>query len=359
MSEENKENNLRLCGLCEKNPSKYCCPRCNVFYCCLDCYKSDKHIECSENFYKECIDQELASNSVDIDSKNRMIDILNRMNNEEVTSDHGSIDSDDENHEGLETRLQNINLDDANSLWDALTNDEKNEFHALLNGTVGEIVPHWEPWWMYRREKRLVEDIQKVDETEFLKKCPAIKSVSKFSTLTSVKPAPTIRVNVINVLAAYAFIMRYYNGDIDAIEATTCLISICDNLNSNANFDDPDVAVEAVSQKCLQSNLIETDEESLEIMRHDTFLLYQGPTDDNSLFYTKSAISDLIKIFSEAKSQSSKLKSEIKKDRIEGNFSKKYPEHDKSHLPQLDVGKVKKCIKKLEFYLSFLNTCDK
>lgn len=104
-----------------------------------------------------------------------------------------------------------------------------------------------------------------------------------------------------------------------------------------------------------QSDLIETDEESLEIMRHDTFLLYQGPNDENPLHYTKSALSDLIKIFSDVKS---KTKHKVVPKR-KGDFSRKFPEHDKSHLPSLDIIRVKKCIKKLEFFLSFLNTCDK
>ncbi|XP_045522462.1 zinc finger HIT domain-containing protein 2 [Pieris brassicae] len=358
MSEEDsRKKNRGLCGLCEKNQGRYCCPRCEVFYCSLDCYKSDRHLECSENFYKECVSKELALNTVDDDSKSKMIEILNRMQNEELEPEEEFLDSDDDNEIDLPTRLQNIKLDDADSLWSALTNDERNEFQSLLNGsTVGDIVPHWEPWWMYRKEKKLVEDLQQPNNEEnILNKCPIIKVVPKFSTLTNVKPAPSIRVNIINVLAAYSFVMRYFNGEVEPVEAVVCILNICDSLNSNSNFEEPDLAVEAVTQKCLQSVLIETDEESLEIMRHDTFLLYQGPNEENSLFYTKSAISDLIDIFSNAKSKS-KIKTEA---RSKGDFSRKFPEHDNSHLPSLDISKVKKCIKKLEFYLSFLNTCGK
>ena len=36
---------------CQKNFSKYTCPRCNLQYCCLDCYK--KHGDrCTEGFYR-------------------------------------------------------------------------------------------------------------------------------------------------------------------------------------------------------------------------------------------------------------------------------------------------------------------
>ncbi|XP_038213299.1 zinc finger HIT domain-containing protein 2 [Zerene cesonia] len=362
MSEETNHNtDNRLCGLCEQNNSKYSCPRCDVLYCSLNCYKAEKHLQCSESFYKDCVNQELALHEADDESKSQMIDILKRIQNQDLDGtdnedDNESIDSDDEVQIDLHDRLQNLNLNDADSVWSALTEDEKNEFEALLSqGNVGAIVPHWEPWWMYRRDKKLVEDLKQTDnEKEILKKCPHIKSVPLFSTLTNVKPSPSIRFNIINVLAAYAFIMRYYNGEVEPIEATTCVLSICDNLNSNSNYDDPDIAVEAVTQKCLLSDLIETDEDSLEIMRHDTFLLFQGPNDDNVLLYTKAALSHLIQIFSESKTLS-KLKPEEKQNK--GDFTRKFPDHGKNHLPSLDISKVKKCIKKMEFYISFLNTC--
>lgn len=68
----------------------------------------------------------------------------------------------------------------------------------------------------------------------------------------NVKPSPSIRVNILNVLSAYSFIMRYFNGEIEPVEAATCILNICDSLSNNSIFEDPDLAVEAVAQKCLQ-----------------------------------------------------------------------------------------------------------
>ncbi|CAL8300346.1 unnamed protein product [Merluccius merluccius] len=48
-----------VCGLCKSKPSCYTCPRCNVPYCCLACYRSPDHIMCSEEFYKQSVLQEL------------------------------------------------------------------------------------------------------------------------------------------------------------------------------------------------------------------------------------------------------------------------------------------------------------
>lgn len=91
-------------------------------------------------------------------------------------------------------------------------------------------------------------------------------------------------------------------------------------------------------------------------MKNDVFLILQGPSDDNKLYYSKAAFSHLIEIFAETKSKCGKTKN--KTDKTNGEFSMKFPEHCNSHLPEIDVSKIKKVIKKLEYYLSFLNSCD-
>jgi hypothetical protein len=52
--DEAVEERTMGCPLCLKNASKYTCPRCNTPYCSVDCYRSDKHRDCSEGFYKDC-----------------------------------------------------------------------------------------------------------------------------------------------------------------------------------------------------------------------------------------------------------------------------------------------------------------
>ncbi|XP_030604188.1 zinc finger HIT domain-containing protein 2 [Archocentrus centrarchus] len=48
-----------VCMLCKSKPSCYTCPRCNLQYCGLACYKSPDHSACSEEFYKESVLEEL------------------------------------------------------------------------------------------------------------------------------------------------------------------------------------------------------------------------------------------------------------------------------------------------------------
>lgn len=55
----------------------------------------------------------------------------------------------------------------------------------LSGGDVGTIIPQWEPWWCYRKEKKILEEIKEGnEENEHLKLCPDIKTVPKFSSLT-------------------------------------------------------------------------------------------------------------------------------------------------------------------------------
>ncbi|XP_063628447.1 zinc finger HIT domain-containing protein 2 [Cydia splendana] len=362
MSDESSNTQSgKICGVCNENPSKYCCPRCEVLYCSLDCYRSEKHQECSENFYRNCVTEELASNHVDDESKRKMIDILKRMHEHDIDTEDieemlENMDSDDEEVEDLHERIKGLHLNDADQLWGALTEDERNEFEALLNkGDVGTIMPQWEPWWMFRKKEKKVEEITK-EENEALKKCPELKTVPALDSLSTVQPSPAIKFNITNVIASYVFVMRYFNGDVEPLEWATHFLNVCANLDSNANFDDPAIAVETVVQKCLQSELIETDGPSLDVMKHDTYLILQGPSIDHKLYYCKSALSDLYRVLHKAKSISKAQPANEKKQSKDKTFSRKFPEHGTEHLPPLDGNKLKKCMKKVEYYLSFLES---
>ncbi|KAJ8712794.1 hypothetical protein PYW08_008098 [Mythimna loreyi] len=360
--------NQNLCGICEENQSKYCCPRCEIFFCSLECYKSEKHQKCSESFYRDCVNDALTSHNADEESRNKMVEILKRMQNEDTDNidienlieyDEEPVDSDDEEAIALEERIKGLNLDDADALWNVLTEDEKNAFEALLNhGDIASIMPQWNPWWTHRKHKKLVEDVDadKALELDWIQKCPKLKEVPKFESLTTVTPSPAIKNNITNVLAAYAFIMRYFNGDIRALEAVIYLMEICDNLGKNANFDNPAIALESVAQKCLQTKIIETDEASLTVMRKDTFLIIRGPSEDNEKFYCQAALSHLHHILTVAKNYAKREQPEQNTEKRKSYFKRKFPEHLKEHLPNLELSKVKRCLKKVEFYLSYIDS---
>lgn len=49
---------------CNKEQAKYTCPRCNLGYCGLSCYRHKEHSDCSEAFYKECCMEALEDQDV-------------------------------------------------------------------------------------------------------------------------------------------------------------------------------------------------------------------------------------------------------------------------------------------------------
>lgn len=71
---------------CTGNPSRYVCPKCGAPYCSLTCYKSSIHLECTEQFYKDCIQEELGVQDSEDVGKREMIDILKRVYGENEDS---------------------------------------------------------------------------------------------------------------------------------------------------------------------------------------------------------------------------------------------------------------------------------
>ncbi|CAH1973914.1 unnamed protein product [Acanthoscelides obtectus] len=145
------------CKICDNALGKYSCPKCNILYCSLACYQSSAHLECSETFYKDNVMSEHNLNKNDEETKAKMLEILQRThenNRISLSDDTESIesiecpaysvfdfingtddeecDSDDEEVIDIGQRLNGVNLDDADQVWEKLTEDERQEFVAFL-----------------------------------------------------------------------------------------------------------------------------------------------------------------------------------------------------------------------------------
>ncbi|GHJ85112.1 hypothetical protein NliqN6_1514 [Naganishia liquefaciens] len=93
------------CGICGKKQSKYVCPRCNVFYCSLDCFRDEKHVQCSEPFYSSAIREAIQLDSASsAEEKRKMMEMLARFERRESEGGNGS----DAN--GLEELLRGMGL---------------------------------------------------------------------------------------------------------------------------------------------------------------------------------------------------------------------------------------------------------
>lgn len=210
---------------CNERKRLYTCPRCGIGYCGVECYKSDAHTDCSESFYKQCVEEDLKSQENDPVARQKMMEILKRVHeadlendildedsDEKSSSDEEDypLDSDDEQEVikdasetlwldkcsfltnvylfqllDLETRLQNVNFEDPNELWSALSEAERQEFEALIkNGEAEKLLPKWVPWWTCRVERKLIYPVEEDIMNAYSDlKYPAVIDVPLFNEL--------------------------------------------------------------------------------------------------------------------------------------------------------------------------------
>lgn len=214
---------VKPCGLCLSKPSCYTCPRCNILYCGLACYRSQNHSSCSEEFYKESVLQELKSQgATDEEGKRKMHEILLRIRQsaeseggmenlirnlgedgnsvteqdthalellsrlaeiqsggdekshevQEILAKLGDIeDGSDEEEADLAEKLAGLDIDSLSEeeLWSLLSSQEKEKFERLVKeGGIGGLVVLWSPWWERHEKdtKALIEELQSGNHEE-------------------------------------------------------------------------------------------------------------------------------------------------------------------------------------------------
>uniref|UniRef100_H3AFL9 Zinc finger HIT-type containing 2 n=2 Tax=Latimeria chalumnae TaxID=7897 RepID=H3AFL9_LATCH len=302
----NEAGGQSVCSFCLSAPGKYTCPRCNVRYCSVSCYRGLKHQSCSEEFYKESVFQELRLGQNGPEGRRKMEETLLRMAEEREGVETGNVE------EGgsacLAERLAGLDLEKASEeqLWERLTERERKEFQALVEGDkIGTLVPEWKPWWE-RHEAGLVQELESVgkwEEAEPKKekdKDEEVTTVGKIHTeageirkpedqppqndknrksdgqggsatqLQTVdsappvpvkipplgsltrNPSPLVRFSVVNVLYSYAFCLKLYNGDISqsslAEEFAEAVLDVSAVLNSSRVFNSTAEALHSATE---------------------------------------------------------------------------------------------------------------
>lgn len=273
------------------------------------------------------------------------------------------VDSDDADQvPELVDRIEGVDLNDADAIWECLTEEEQNEFRSMLeDGDVSNVMPLLEPWWLINYKIKFVqlanETTPSKEEKELIQRCPPItKNIKRFSTITKKEPSPSTRSNMINVIAAYVFTFRYFNGDFEGVfcEAANCLISISGYLKSNTVYESEKMAIESVSHECPLENLPAGKESSF-LVRHDVTRLVLGPPDFSMKYlkyYIQAALSDVHRIFSRAKDDYTPGPSMSKKKK-KGPFSSNFSD-DVGELKYLSTSSLKIHLKKIEYMLAFV-----
>ncbi|XP_069501050.1 zinc finger HIT domain-containing protein 2 [Ambystoma mexicanum] len=246
------------CGLCLTAPSRYTCPRCNVSYCALSCYRGVRHQGCSESFYRDEVLRGLQETNGTEGLKGDIVEILKRVRDTQLREEEGldlegELREEESQEEGAEGQCLgdgdargDVEKLDPQALWQRLTLSEQQDFQRLLkSGDIGTLLIPWQPWWEnhdrpllvqevgaglsapLRKEQSFIdEDISGSHETLSLQEHSAVpptsnhspvppvpKDVPLLSTLTR-KPSPLVKFNLVNALYAYAFGMKLYNGDV-------------------------------------------------------------------------------------------------------------------------------------------------
>lgn len=319
-----------LCNICSDSIAKYTCPRCNVRYCSVDCYKSRSHLECSELFYQKCVMESLGATSAGDDQRLRMAEMLKNFERERC---------DDDEPPDLAERLSGIDLDgDPEKVLGVLTPEELKQFEAVLEDESlrSDIVELWDPWWC-KQQHRMVEELSETTPTQI----PLLlKDTEDLSRLLKTKtPSDSIAYGIINTLYGYAFVTRLYNGNHINMSLESCdsLLDISMSLN-NEQFQDVATALGSCIS-CLRNsdqNLFISQEHSIAVIE-DVVKILKGPNASSPLLYTLAALSDCQRLF---QSSYKMLKNE-----------KKSPESQKKLRMFYGVRK------KLEFYISWVKSC--
>ncbi|XP_005102391.2 zinc finger HIT domain-containing protein 2 [Aplysia californica] len=302
------EGNLKKspCKICLQVQAKYTCPRCNINYCSLTCYQSEKHCSCSEAFYKECVIDELKDFTSTTEDREKVLEMLAK-DLEERTKEASAEDSD----EDLTERLEGLDLDrDVSTVWSRLTAKEKEEFARMLqDGRLARLIEVWTPWWLIKANQTLVkEEREKRKEQnsssgvpEIMSDIPDISNILKNS-----KPSANCRFDVLNLLTAYAFVTRLHNGCHNEcpVDSTQDLMDTCFVLQGSCSCgsvgEAVQAAVDAIVKKTKDSEK-SSNKFNIDLLK-DVKVLISGPGKNNNTSFMSAALSDVIGILLNAQS---------------------------------------------------------
>ncbi|XP_033757836.1 zinc finger HIT domain-containing protein 2-like [Pecten maximus] len=323
-----------VCPLCLKNDAKYTCPRCNIRYCSVLCYKGQKHMDCSESFYKDCFMEGLKDQSSGPEEKRKILEMLSRVENETE-----GLDSESDDEPDLAERLEGLDLEcDAGAIWKRLTEKERKEFDQMTrDGRLGHLVEVWTPWWT-PESKQLIQD---EDDPTVQSKFPKVKlDITDLAVLLpKSKPSSGVKYNVVGALYAYCFVCRLHNGGHwdTPVESAKELLVVSDATNKDAVFDSPGEVIQSCIQRVTKSTFGKGTSTGSNIsIIEDIINVIRGPSQERPLVYLTMVLSDFLYIVQKARKIVSKG---LKSGKYKGDNSFKK--------------KLFTCEKKLDFYLSW------
>ncbi|TFK51937.1 hypothetical protein OE88DRAFT_1734950 [Heliocybe sulcata] len=224
------------CGICRRQFSKYLCPKCNVPYCSLTCFRSEAHGDCSESFYRKEVEVDIkTAPTKTAEERLKMMDLLKRFE-EDSLDDDGDImkvlgdDGQEEDENDLAGRLGKVDLDSVppEELWSMLTPEEREKFIKAVDDPNSDLAQQLfaseelenvriDPWWEDPDASVAQEEEQvttSATANSRLRKRYGKKPEMSICVPTSmVKPipasSPSLLYNACALCVAYAFTTRH------------------------------------------------------------------------------------------------------------------------------------------------------
>ena len=317
---ESSSSEMSVCDICLQSEAKYSCPRCNLSYCGLQCYKCPAHNQCSESFYKECVTEELklvSSDSKAFDAKQKTIGALKKIASDQDKCDDEILDSDDD--DDLSERLAGVDLDDADQLWASLTPEERRDFNEKVkSGQVFKLVPHEERentqlWWEVHHPVIKITDLDA--PKEYLHPQIPIIYIDGLGKIDTSKGSPIINYNIINVLYAYVSAYRHLSyhktsQKKQVNDFTSLVLNLSATFSSNENFSSAELAIQSASSA--QLNQPDMTQTSADMARADVAEMVKGPGGSHDdLLYVLAALIDLKTIIGQCKKNQSRNRKQL------------------------------------------------
>ena len=252
------------CLVCAQHVARYTCPRCNLPYCSVACYRrhndntsnegnNNAHSQCTERFYQERVQQVVELERQD--QHQETCNILNRVHRQQqqslLTTSETPLLSQSELMDLLRL-LETQSLSEEELLQQLQRNPQM--ARALEQGllqqqsaTTDWLLEPWYPWWRQElstndtndqeseidvgTEDQLVESTLEMNaETALATVDERLSQIPPFAKLVPKRTdPPLLHFNLVDLLYATVWMLRLYHGLTNAMDtAIAAVCSLCD-----------------------------------------------------------------------------------------------------------------------------------
>ncbi|KAA1469106.1 hypothetical protein DENSPDRAFT_834646 [Dentipellis sp. KUC8613] len=215
------------CGICRRQFSRYTCPRCNLPYCSLPCFRSEAHAQCSEPFYRTQLEADIRGEpSKSAQERTQMLELLKKFEEDALAEEDADRDE-DEDEDDLGHRLAGMDLGDVSydELWSRLTEAERAKFMHAVQDPTSELAQQLlasqeliedavDPWWdappavPFDQDENEDEDapLPKAEKKRYGHKPEPLRIPD--ALLSAASPTLPLAYNLMAILLAYAYTTR-------------------------------------------------------------------------------------------------------------------------------------------------------